>query len=124
VQDAARPSRRGGCWHYGVRWSPASTSSVSRCCPTVRLENASLIAQQLACPRRVVFGDVGRQQPVRLPGGEVVLNKIVMAAGHTLPFLPRFFPNMLRQPLSAQIRHPVRSAIGSPAWPAPSTRNR
>jgi len=32
----------------------------------------------LACPCHVVFGDVGRQQPVRLLGGEVVLNKIVM----------------------------------------------
>jgi hypothetical protein len=40
------------------------------------------------------------------------------------PLRPRFFPNLDHQPLSAQIRHAVRSAIGCPAWRASSARNR
>ncbi|WP_443189693.1 IS3 family transposase [Nocardioides sp. JS614] len=41
-----------------------------------------------------------------------------------LPLRPRFFPNADHQPSSEQIFHTVRSAIGSPASRASSTRNR
>ena len=41
-----------------------------------------------------------------------------------LPFLPRFFPKALHQPLSEQIRQAVLAAIDSPAAPASSAKNR
>jgi hypothetical protein len=81
-----------------------------------------------------VFRDVAEPQLVRgiggkdMPGRAVLVDhgaQVVVDGRPGFFALPRFgLPNADHQPSSEQIRHAVRSAIGSPAARASSTRNR
>ena len=60
-----------------------------------------------------VLGDVGQPQLVRCVGGEVAARRGRRApAGRPCRSCRACLPNTLHQPLSEQIRHAVRSAIG------------
>ena len=72
----------------------------------------------------MVFGDVGRQQPVRLLGGEVVLNKIVMDRRAHFAVLAALLSEHAPPAVVRADPPSGSSAIGSPAGPAPSTKNR
>jgi hypothetical protein len=81
----------------------------------------------------VVFGDVGRQQPVRLLGGEVVLKEIVMdrrahfavlaalLSEHAPPAVVRADPPSGFPPSSSTLAYPLRPIHSHPLAGSQST---
>jgi len=101
----------------------------------MRFEETSLIAQTYSFPSPVQcsvmsashnsFGPAVLNSCRTRPLSSTTAHRSLCTGGSGfLPFFPRFFSNADHQPRSEQVRHAVRSAIGSPASRASSTKNR